>query len=104
MSQKQKLRIEEKVNIIQAYLRGEISKSEAVRRGGVNWDTMNQWIHNYEADGAEAFLPHKNRVYSPEVKRASVQVVFATSYTLYFTLSIHFQGRCRAALHCASDP
>lgn len=44
MAQKQKLSIEEKVKIIQAYLSGEISKSEAVRRGGVIWNTMNQWM------------------------------------------------------------
>ena len=73
MGQKQKLSIEEKEKIIQAYLNGEISKSEAVRRGGVVWDTMNQWIRNYEADGADAFLPHRNRVYPPEVKREAVK-------------------------------
>ena len=73
MGQKQKLSIEEKEKIIQAYLNGEISKSEAVRRGGVVWDTMNQWIRNYEADGADAFLPHRNRVYLPEVKREAVK-------------------------------
>ena len=73
MGQKQKLRIEEKVKIIQAYERGEISKSEAVRRGGVSWDTMNQWIRNYEADGEEAFLPHRERVYSSELKREAVK-------------------------------
>ena len=44
MAQKQKLSIEEKVKIIQAYLSGEISKREAVRRGGVIWITMIQWM------------------------------------------------------------
>lgn len=33
MAQKQKIRIEKKVKNIQAYSSGEISKSEAVRRG-----------------------------------------------------------------------
>ena len=39
MPQKQKLSIEEKVEIIQEYLKGTISKSEAAHRGGVVRDT-----------------------------------------------------------------
>lgn len=39
MPQKQKLSLEEKVEIIQEYLKGTISKSEAARRGGVVRDT-----------------------------------------------------------------
>ena len=73
MARKQKLSVEEKVKIIQAYLVGEISKSEAARRAGVARDTLDQWIRNYEADGADAFQAHRNRVYSPEVKRAAVK-------------------------------
>lgn len=71
--QKQKLGLEEKVEIIQDYLEGTISKSEAARRGGVTRDTIEQWARNYEADGADAFLLHKNRVYTPELKRQAVE-------------------------------
>lgn len=73
MPQKQKLSMEEKVKIIQEYQKGNISKSEVARRGGVSRDIIDQWVHNYEADGAEAFQPHKNRVYPPELKRQAVK-------------------------------
>lgn len=73
MPREQKLRLEEKVEIIQEYLKGRISKSEAARRGGVARDTIEQWARNYEADGIDAFLSVKNRVYSPELKRLAVK-------------------------------
>ena len=73
MPQKQKLSLEEKVEIIRDYLEGTISKSEAARRGGVARDTIQQWARNYESDGEDAFLLHKNRVYSPELKRQAVE-------------------------------
>ncbi len=73
MPQKQKLSIGEKVKIIQDYLKGNISKSEAAHRGVVSQDTIDQWAHNYEADGVDAFLPHKNRMYPPELKRQAVK-------------------------------
>lgn len=73
MPQKQKLSLEEKVEIIQEYLKGTISKSEAARRGGVVRDTIDQWARNYEADGINAFLSPKNRVYSPELKMQAVK-------------------------------
>ncbi len=40
MPQKQKLSLEEKLEIIRDYLEGTISKSEAARRGGVARDTI----------------------------------------------------------------
>ncbi len=73
MPEKQKLSVEEKVEIIQDYQKGTISKSEAARRGGVVRDTIDQWVRNYEADGVDAFLLHKNRVYPTELKRQAVE-------------------------------
>ena len=61
MPQEQRLNLEEKVEIIPSYLEGAISKSEAARRGGVAWDTIEQRVRNYGPDGAEAFLLHKKR-------------------------------------------
>ena len=46
---------------------------EEVRRDGVSHNTMGQWVRNYEIDGVDAFLPHKNRVYSPELKKSAVE-------------------------------
>lgn len=73
MPQAQKISIEEKVKIVQAYLSGKISISEAARRGGVARSKVQEWVRNYKAEGASAFLPHKNRVYSPEVKTQAVR-------------------------------
>lgn len=73
MSGQEKIGAEEKVKIIREYLRGKIGMCEAARRGGVNKTTMVQWVRNYKADGIDAFLPHKNRVYSAEQKWQAVK-------------------------------
>ena len=73
MTQKQKVSIETKVTIIQDYINGCIGMREAARRAGVSHNTMGQWVRNYEIDGVDAFLPHKNRVYSPELKKSAVE-------------------------------
>lgn len=73
MPQKPKLCLEEKVKLLQDYLNGKIGLREAARRGGVSRDSITQWARNYEADGVEAFLPHKNRVYTPELKKKAVE-------------------------------
>jgi len=69
-----KLLPEEKVQLIQRCLKGEISEREASKITGMGSTTINQWIAQYKANGAEAFLLHRrNRVYSPELKREAVQ-------------------------------
>jgi len=69
-----KLLPEEKVQLIQRCLKGEISGREASKITGMGSTTISQWIAQYKANGAEAFLPHRrNRVYSPELKREAVQ-------------------------------
>ena len=79
MPKKQKLRPEEKEKIIRDYLNGNIGIGQAAQRGGVWAKTMKQWVRNYEAEGIEAFLPHKNRVYSPELKREAVEAYLSGS-------------------------
>lgn len=73
MAQKQRQSIEEKIRIVRSYLRGEINVSGAAEMAGVSSATFRDWVRNYEADGADAFLPHKNRAYSPELKRQAVE-------------------------------
>ena len=73
MPQKQKLCLEEKVKLIQDYLKGKIGLREAARRGDVSRDSIIRWARNYETDGIEAFLPHKNRVYTQELKKKPVE-------------------------------
>ena len=74
MSQKQKLSIEEKVELVQRCINGEISIRGAAQQAGVAPKSVHRWIIVYEAEGAEAFQPNeKNRVYSPELKEKAVQ-------------------------------
>ena len=73
MARKQRIDVETKVKIIQEYLSGSISQNEAARRVGVARDSIEQWARNYEADGVDAFLLRKNRVYSPELKKQAVE-------------------------------
>lgn len=82
MPRKQKLSIGVKVKIIQDYINGNIGMCEAARRAGVHHKTMEQWVRNYKADGVDAFLPHKNRVYSPELKRQAVEAYLSGKWSL----------------------
>ena len=73
MGQKQKLGSAEKLELVQDCLSGKISLSEAARRAGATIPSVKQWVHNYEAEGTAAFMPHKDRVYSSDLKRQAVQ-------------------------------
>ena len=73
MGQKQKLGAAEKLELIQDYLSGKISLSEAARQAGAADESVRQWVDNYEAEGVTAFMPHKQRVYSPDLKQQAVQ-------------------------------
>ena len=74
MGHKQKLSVEEKVEVIRGYLKGEFGLNESVRKGGCAKATFQEWVKRYEAEGVNAFLPHeRNRVYGNEVKMEAVQ-------------------------------
>lgn len=74
MSEREKLKPEEKVKIVIKYITGEVSISEAATEGGVDQKTLQRWVMQYEAEGAAAFLPNRrNHVYSPEIKLQAVQ-------------------------------
>ncbi len=73
MSEKGKVKAEEKVKVARKCAKGEVSISEAARRMGVSGETVRKWIVRYEAEGAGGFLPHEqNRAYSMELKREAV--------------------------------
>ena len=73
MSRKAKLTAEKKIAIIQGYLNGKISQTEASRIANVDRKTIRSWIRRYEMEGASGFLPYeRNRKYSPELKLAAV--------------------------------
>lgn len=74
MSQKSKLSPEEKVKIIHKYMNREVSLSGAAAEAGVDRETLQRWVVQYEAEGAAAFLPNRRkRIYSPELKLQAVQ-------------------------------
>ena len=74
MSRKTKLSAEEKERIICKYKDGGNSLRGGAAEAGVGKATLQRWIHQYETEGAKAFLPdRRNRVYRPELKQRAVQ-------------------------------
>ena len=74
MSERKKLKPEEKVKIVRKYLAGEVSISRAAAEAGVDYETLRGWVMQYEAEGGAVFLPgRRNHTYSPEVKLQAVQ-------------------------------
>ncbi len=82
MYMKHKQSAEEEVKIVQEYLGGKISMSEAAKRNRVDNETVRDWVRNYEADGEDAFLPLKNRAYSPGLKQQAVTEYLARGQSL----------------------
>lgn len=77
MSEREKLKAEDKVKIAKKYLAGEVSISRAAAETGVDQKTLQRWVMQYEAEGAVAFLPgRRNHTYSPEVKLQAVQELY----------------------------
>lgn len=61
MSKNQGLSAEEKVKLVRRCLAGEMSVSEAGRQAGVHHKSIQRWIDQYEAEGAEGFF-HKTEI------------------------------------------
>ena len=65
---------EERSRIAQECISGNLGQGEAARQAGVDESTIRDWVRQYKAEGATAFL-HKehNRHYSPELKETAVK-------------------------------
>lgn len=64
MPRKAKASAEEKVQIVEAYLRGEMGLKSAAAKLSVVISTMELWIALYRAEGSNAFVQAKrNRCY-----------------------------------------
>ena len=73
MPQNQKLSSEEKLNLVQRCINGEISIKEAARIANVSSASIRRWIARYQMEGEETFIPtRRNRVYGPEQKLNAV--------------------------------
>ncbi len=93
---KQKLTAEEKIRIVQACLKHEISLTEASKRSNVNFYTIERWIQKYEADGSEAFCYHKNRVYSAVLKEEAVKEYLSGGKSLLQVCKkYHIRSECQ---------
>ncbi|MGM0123212.1 hypothetical protein IGI37_002668 [Enterococcus sp. AZ194] len=64
-----KLKVEERVKLVESCLNNELSLSEAAREGNVSLPTIVRWLRLYENDGGTALLTApKNRHYSVALK------------------------------------
>lgn len=73
MSKKQ-ITDEEKIKIIEGYIRGEIGFGQIRNRYGVPKSTLRHWIDRYKTFGADGLLQRKhNQIYSTEVKKRAVE-------------------------------
>lgn len=74
MPHKEKLKVEEKIDLIRRCQTGEMGKTEASRIAGVDLKTIYHWLARYEAEGESGFMAYsRNRVYAPEVKLNAVR-------------------------------
>ena len=74
MCKRERITSEEKIRIVKAYIQGRIGLSEAAKQKGVHRTVIDDWVRQYETEGAQAFLPRKgNRQYAPVLKEAAVR-------------------------------
>ncbi len=74
MSQKGKVKVEEKIKIVRMYESGGISLNQAAQQAGVGRTTIQRWIARYKAEGTAGLLPfERNRVYPPALKKQAVK-------------------------------
>lgn len=74
MPHKEKLKVQEKIDLIRRCQTGELGKTEASRIAGVDLKTIYHWLARYEAEGESGFMAYsRNRVYAPEVKLNAVR-------------------------------
>ncbi|MGN6712339.1 transposase [Anaerocolumna jejuensis] len=73
MSRKGKLKPETKLELVERYLKGEISQSQAANETAVNDHTFRDWIRLYNVEGSSVLLiKSKNTIYSKETKLSAV--------------------------------
>ena len=73
MPQTGKVTAEEKVELVERYMAGQLGVSAFIRQHEIKADTLYRWVRLYKARGVEGLIPaSKLRKYSPEVKRKAV--------------------------------
>ncbi|HML26397.1 MAG TPA: helix-turn-helix domain-containing protein [Methanomethylovorans sp.] len=73
MSRKGKLSSETKLELVERYLKGEISQSRATNEAAVDSHTFIDWLRLYDVEGPSGLLTKtKNTIYSKETKLSAV--------------------------------
>jgi transposase len=74
MSRKSRIDPSLKIRVVEKYLDGKISSTEAAREAGVYVSTVRQWISLYRNEGPAGLIGHEtNAVYSNELKLQAVK-------------------------------
>ena len=95
MPQKSKVKPEEKIAVVEAYLHGRVSRTESIKKLGIDKSTFRKWVVLYRTRGGEGLIPQqRNRKYYPELK---MQVVRE-----YQTGRVSLLGLCEK--YSISDP
>ena len=64
MGRKVKYSSKEKINAVKEYLDGKDSINSIAKRLDITFQAFKQWVNNYEAMGADAFMTCHNKHYS----------------------------------------
>ncbi len=90
---------EEKVNLVEKYLKGEISRAYAAKEANVDPGTIALWVRLYEADGPTALMDQKqNKKYSTELKLKAV-TEYLSGVGSQSTICKKYHIRSRDQLH-----
>ena len=77
MGRKVKYSSKEKINAVKEYLDGKDSINSIAKRLDITFQAFKQWVNNYEAMGADAFMTCHNKHYSKAEKEQAVAAYLA---------------------------
>ena len=87
MSRKTKYTCEQKEKIVRACIEGEDSISRIARQYGISKGRIHEWIVQYKARGAAAFLPQRqNNVYDEGIKINAVKEYHRLSEITFYRI------------------
>ena len=73
MRKKERLPVDEKMRIVEAYLSNREGKTTIYSKYGTAWSTLRDWVRLYETRGIEGLMSYsKSRKYTPETKILAV--------------------------------
>ena len=77
LGRKVKYSSKEKINAVKEYLDGKDSMNSIAKRLDITFQAFKQWVNNYEAMGADAFMTCHNKHYSKTEKEQAVVAYLA---------------------------